>query len=92
MMQMMIITNLSKHLKLYMMNVFHLRNVLLTRKKNHYRLGSPKGCLQVLIRKINCIKSILGIRPMENYKSLKHIKQVKHANTQIKAKAFLYEI
>ena len=44
------------------------------KKKYHYHHGLRKGCLKVRIRKRNCIKRILGVRPMKTYKSLKHIK------------------
>ena len=59
MMQMMIITNLLKHLKLSMMNVFRLRNVRLIRKKVPLSPWITKGLLKSINKKNKLYKVYL---------------------------------
>ena len=68
MMQMMIIKKIIETFEVIYDKCIPLKECIVNKKKGPPSPWITKGLLKVLIRKINCIKSILGIRPMETYK------------------------
>ena len=56
------------------MNVFHLRNVLITEKRNQSPRGSLKGYLKVLITRTSYINKIFTLQAKKDFRNSKRTK------------------
>ena len=56
------------------MNVFHLRNVLITEKKNQCPRGSLKGYFKVLITRTSYINNIFTLQAKKDFRNSKRAK------------------